>query len=87
MADSCYMPLHASLHAILQDHIVLPHVAAAGADITAAAVQVQAWKGGVPTGNSLSAVAVYMLPGGEPRTASFEARPLLLAKLRYKLLV
>lgn len=63
---------------------MLPHVAAAGADITAAAVQVQAWKGGVPTGNSLSALAVYTLPGGEPRTASFEARPLLLAKLLHK---
>ena len=57
----------------MQDCIVLPHVAAAGADTTAASVQVQSWTGVVPTDNCISGVATYTLPSGEPRTANFQA--------------
>lgn len=56
----------------LQESVVLPHVAAAGADATAASLQVQAWKGGVPSANCISGMATYTLPSGEPRTASFQ---------------
>ena len=57
----------------MQDCIVLPHVAAAGADITVATVQVQGWTGVVPTNNCISGVATFTLPSGEPRTATFQA--------------
>lgn len=57
----------------MQDCIVLPHVAAAGADTTAASVQVQSWTGVVPTNNCISGVATYTLPSGEFRTANFQA--------------
>lgn len=56
----------------LQEDIVLPHVAAAGADTAAASVSVQAWRGGVPTDNCISGVATYTLPSGQPRTTSFQ---------------
>lgn len=56
---------------MLQDYVTLPHVS--HADSSAVLVRLQARDCGVPSDNSLIAVATYASPSGEPRTTTLKA--------------
>ncbi len=61
----------------MQDCITVPHVSST--DSSAVIVRLQGRGSGVPSDNTLTAVATYTSSSGEPRTTSTKASPHILS--------